>query len=98
MDTRIVPPLVAVLDWLAEQALEQGHPVEALEFARQIRRWSASDERGILRTVEALLALGGVQQARKTLKAFVESEFYAGFSPQGREKLKRLGLLDLVPQ
>ena len=96
MDTRIVPPLVAVLDWLAEQALQQGQPVEALEFAREIQRWNASDERGILRTVEALLALGDLQQARKALQTFVMGEFYAGFSPQGREKLKQWKLLDLV--
>ncbi len=96
MDTRVVPPLVAVLDWLAGEALRQGRPVEALEYAREIQRWNASDERGILRTVEALQALGDPQQARKRLQTFVESEFFAGFSPQGREKLKRWGLLDLV--
>ncbi len=96
MDTRVVPPLVAALDWLAEQALAQGKPLEALEYAREIRRWNASDERGILRTLEALLALGDQAQARKVLQGFVESEFFAGFSPQGMERLKRLGLLSLV--
>ncbi len=96
LDTRVVPPLVAVLDWLAGEALEHGRPLEALEYAREIRRWNASDERGILRTVEALLALGDRGQARQALQSFVEGECYAGFSPQGMEKLRRWGLLEVV--
>ncbi len=96
MDTRVVPPLVAALDWLAEEALKAGQPLQALEYAREIRRWNASDERGILRTVEALLALGDPGQARQALQSFVESEAYAGFSPQGMERLRRWGLSEIV--